>query len=74
MIVTILVALAAATVAFLGGALLGGLGTLEKLADAQSERDEFKRRLNRILETDHGHALPSSVRAQIYALARGETI
>ncbi|EQA97303.1 hypothetical protein [Sphingobium sp. HDIP04] len=72
MIGALIFAAVTASVGFLAGCLWGGIGLVEKLAAADNEREEFKRRLNRILETDVGIATPGTLPAVIYSLARGE--
>ena len=74
MIPALLFAAAIGVAAFLGGCLFGGVRFVDRLADADRDRDEFARRLNRILGTQQPDAEPDSQLAGIYAIARGETV
>ena len=74
MIPMIAIAALVAVVAFAGGCLAGGIRAVEKLTAAENDRDEFKRRLNRILEADIGLANPDPKLASIFAFARGERV
>lgn len=74
MIPVIICAAAACAVAFLAGCLAGGIRTVEKLADTEQQRDEMKRRLNRILETERPGIEAHPKLVMIYDVARGAKV
>lgn len=74
MILAITFAVVAGTVGFLGGCLWGGIHVAERLAGAESLRDEYQRRLNRIIETDSGVPVTHPMLELHYAVAKGERV
>lgn len=74
MIPAIICAAVAATVGFLGGCLWGGLGMVNKLEAAEQAGAEFKRRLNRILETERPDVEQHPKLQLLYSVAKGERV
>ena len=74
MIPVTIIAVAVSTFAFLGGCLFGGARTVEKLAYAERDRDEFRRRLNRIIETERPDVEAHPKLALLYAVAKGDMV
>ena len=74
MIPAIIFAAVAATVGFLGGCLWGGLGMVDKLEAAEQTGAEYKRRLNRILETERPDVEQHPKLQLLYSVAKGERV
>lgn len=74
MIPAIICAAVAATVGFLGGCLWGGLSMINKLEAAEQSGAEYKRRLNRILETERPDIEQHPKLQLLYSVAKGERV
>lgn len=74
MIATIICASVAAAVGFLAGSLWGGIGMINKLEDSEATGEEYKRRLNRILETERPDVEAHPKLAMIYDVAKGARV
>lgn len=74
MIPIIICASVVAAVAFLAGSLWGGIGMVNKLEAAEESRSEYKRRLNRILETERPGIEAHPKLVMIYDVARGARV
>lgn len=74
MIATIICASVAATVGFLAGSLWGGIGMINKLEDSVATGEEYKRRLNRILETERPDVEGHPKLVMIYDVAKGARV
>ncbi len=59
---------------YLGGCLHGGARMVEKLTFAERERDEMRRRLNRIIETERPDIEAHPKLALLYAVAKGDMV
>lgn len=74
MIPAIIFAAVAGAIGFLGGCLRGGLTMIDRLEGAESEREEYQRRLNRILETENPNVEGHPKLVLLYDFARGTRI
>ncbi|WP_066697594.1 hypothetical protein [Sphingobium amiense] len=74
MISLILYAVVAGIVGFIAGCFWAGTSMAENIASAEDQRDEMKRRLNRIIETERPTIEEHPELALIYAVAKGERI
>ncbi|MCC4258035.1 hypothetical protein [Sphingobium lactosutens] len=74
MIPAIIFSAVTATVGFLGGCLWGGLSMVNKLEAAEQTGAEYKRRLNRILETERTDVEQHPKLQMLYSVAKGERV
>ncbi len=74
MIPAIIFAAVAGLIGFLGGSLCGGLKMVDRPEGAENQRDEYQRRLNRILETEQPEVEAHPKLVLLYQVARGARI